>query len=108
MARRWTGKHGWRKGIVNYTSWGYQQEVIDSLGVTVASVDVPEGNTDNLDLILAAKRLHRACKLMTAAMARYGYTFTEPFDNDEEMMDAIREVRKGARLYPNKQKKGGD
>jgi hypothetical protein len=106
MARRWTGKQGWRKGMVDHTAWGHWQHITNADGVTVAKVAVPEGNTDDLDLVMAAKRLHRACKLMTAALDGYGYNIHDLFDHDENMMDAIREVRKGARLYPNKQKKG--
>lgn len=73
----------------------------------MAEVAVPAGKTDDLDLILAAPRLLNACKMMTQAMARYR-DFGEPYDHDEGMLNAILEIKKGARLFQGtKHRKGG-
>ena len=97
MGKRY--KAPWKKGMVDHTSWGYYQTITNQEGVKVASVAVPEDNTSDLKLILESPRLKRAVLMMAKAMARYGHTFTESFDHDEEMMDAIWEVKKCANLF---------
>lgn len=85
--------------MVDHTPWGYLQTITNKQDVSVAEVFVYEGRTDDLDLIMAAPRLHRACQMMVEAMDRNGHTLPEPYDDDEDMMDAFLEIRKGARLF---------
>jgi hypothetical protein len=91
----------WKKGMVDHTPWGHWQSLANLEGVTVAKVAVPEGNEGDLKTIWEAPRMKRAVIMMAQAMERYGHTFTEPFDNDGEMMDAIYEVKKCASLFRN-------
>jgi hypothetical protein len=87
MGKRY--KSPWKLGMVDHVHWGHYQTVTNLEGVTVVKVAVPEGNDGDLKLILASPRLKRVVIMMANAIARYGHAFSEPFDNDPEMMDAI-------------------
>ncbi len=101
MAKRY--KSPWMKGLVHEMPWGHYQDVVTAIeGISVAKVAVPEGQDGDLKLIMESPRLKRAILMMSRAMARYGHTFTEPFDNDPEMLDAIWEVKKCANLFKAK------
>lgn len=103
MAKRYRAP--WKKGMVDQVAWGHWQYLVNQDGVTVVKVAVPEGNEGDLKLVLEAARLKRAVIMMAVAMSRYGHTFTEPFDNDEQMMDAIWEVKKCANLFRQKKQR---
>jgi hypothetical protein len=104
--KRW--KDVWKLGMVDHTPWGYLQTITNKQDVSVAEVFVYEGKTDELDLIMASPRLHRACQMMVEAMDENPYSF-DKLSEDEMIAEASLEIRKGARLFRSVcQKKRGN
>lgn len=78
-------KGKWKFGQEDHTSVGYDLEVLDGKGETVASVFCYEGDRKNANAVRVAPEAMRACQLFAKVIEAYGSsTIGDIFEYSED------------------------